>query len=335
MTTTTQVFVVADCSGSMAGSTEATMRKSISDAVAVLAGNEPGQWFNIQLCPFSGQVRLEMPYTATELARRPDLIAGVNTSRQGMGGGTALLDAIGRCLEEAEKQLKTEPALVMVFTDGGENASYVWNQTRLAAAVDRAEKTGNLTLTVAGPKAVGDMMQRLGLKPGNFRAWEGGEKELRAVSADTTKSLTDYATRRSTGETSLGRFYADPSALTPAGIKAMTTEVVPTEIKTVSKRMAGRSIADFFGRDFKQGRHFYELVKAEYVQDDKDLIIFIRDQNQYRLGSRTARALLGLPETGKIRLVPSAHTEKYLVFVRSGSNNRKVVEGQQFLTVEA
>lgn len=335
MTTTTQVFVVADCSGSMAGATEVTMRKSIRDAVAVLAGNEPGQRFDVQLCPFSSQVRLNQPWSATEMARKPELIEQVNTSAAGMGGQTALLDAIGRCLEEADKRLTDTPALIMVFTDGDENGSYTWNRTRLAAMVDRLEKTGNLTLTVAGPKHVGDYMSVLGLKPGNFRAWDGTEKELRAVAADTQKSIADYATSRSAGTTSLGKFYADPSNLTAAGIKANTVEVVPTEIKTVTKRMAGRPIADYFGRDFQQGKHFYELVKAEYVTDDKDLIIFIKDQNQYRMGNRAVRKMLGLPEVGKIRLVPSAHSDKYTVFVRSGSNNRKVVEGQQFLTVEA
>ncbi len=334
MTTTTQVYVVADCSGSMAGSTEVTMRKSIMEAVAVLAGNEPGQRFDIQLCPFSSQVRLGMPFSATELARRPDEVAKCNTSNP-FGGQTALLDAIGRCLEEAEKNIKTTPALIMVFTDGGENASYVWNEARVRAMITRLEATANLTLTLAGPAHVGASMGRLGLKPENFRSWDGTEKELRQVATDTRTALDTYAKSRSVGATSAGRFYADASALTPAGIKANTVEVTPTEIKTVTKRQAGKPIADFYGKDFKQGQHFYELVKAEYVQDDKDLIILIKDQNQYRMGSRSARILLGLPETGKIRLVPSAHNVKYTIFVRSESNNRKVVEGQQFLTVEA
>lgn len=333
MTTTTQVFVVADCSGSMAGSTEVTMRKSIMDAVTVLAGNEPGQRFDIQLCPFSSQVRLEMPFSATDLSKRPDLVAKCNTSNP-FGGQTALLDAVGRCLEEAEKNIGDTPALVMVFTDGGENASYVWNPARLRAQLEKLEKTGNLTLTLAGPAHVGADMIKLGLKPENFRAWGGTENELRAVATDTTTALSSYATSRGAGQTSMGRFYADPSKLTPAGIKANTVEVTPLEIKTVTKRQAGKPISDFFGRDFKRGKHFYELVKAEYVQEGKDLIILIKDQNQYRQGERSARILLGLPETGKIRLVPSAHSDKYTIFVRSESNNRKVVEGQTFLTVE-
>lgn len=334
MTKSTQVFIVADCSGSMAGSTERTMRKSITDTVAALAANEPGMRFDVQLCPFSSQVRLGMPFSATELMRRPQEIERCNTNSP-LGGQTALLDAIGRCLEEAEKNLKDVPALVMVFTDGEENGSYAWNATRLAAMVQRLEATANLTLTVAGPKKVGDYLGRLGLKAGNFRSWDGTETELRKVATETTDAVTRYSTARSTGVTSAGSFYADASNLTPAGVKAMTAEVTPTDIRTVTKRMAGRPIADYFGKDFKKGQHFYELVKAEYVDDGKDLIILIKDQNQYRLGGRAARVLLGLPETGRIRLRPSAHSEQYTVFVRTDSVNRKVVEGQQFLTVEA
>lgn len=331
MTTTTNVFFVCDCSGSMAGPNEVTMRRLIGENLDVLAANEPSQRFDVQLCPFSDSVRLNQPYAASELRRRPELVSQVSTNHP-FGGGTALLDAIGRCLEEAEK-LKG-PSLVMVFTDGMENNSRLWNPIRLRAMVERIEKTGNLTLTVAGPEQVGGYMQRLGLKAENFRKWDGTERELRAVAIDTKRGLETYVTERGKGSTSVGRFYADPDKLTPAGIKAFTAEVKPKDIRIVPRSLAGRTTADFYGKDFQQGKHFYELVKAEYVQDGKDIIIFIKDQQEYRIGNRAARALLGLPETGRIRLVPKDHSAKYAIFIRSESVNRKTVAGQQFLTVE-
>lgn len=334
MTTTTQVFIVADCSGSMWGAPEIQMRKSILEAITALAANEPGQRFDVQLCPFSAQVRLEMPYAASELTRRPEVLARVNTGLP-FGGQTALLDAIGRCLEEAEKTIKTTPALIMVFTDGQENTSYVWNTGRITGKIGVLEATGNLTLTVAGPKSVGDMMTRLGLPAGNFRAWDGTVAELKKVATDTTTALDKYAKSRGAGQTSAGRFYADASALTVTGIKANTAEVTPKATDTVSKRMAGRTIADFFGAKFVQGNHFYELVKAEYIQEDKDLVVHVKATGEFRIGARSVRTLLGLPETGRIRVHPSTNASPYTIFVRSESNNRKVVEGQRLLTVEA
>lgn len=334
MTTTTQVFIVADCSGSMAGAAEVQMRRSIQDAVKTLADNEPGQRFDVQLCPFSTSVRLGMPWSATELSKRTDLVAEVNTNAP-FGGGTALLDAIGRCLEEAEKAITKTPALIMVFTDGDENRSRVWNSPRIAGKLGVLEATGNLTLTVAGPATCGSYMSGLGLKPGNFRAWDGTEKELKKVATDTTTALDSYAKSRATGTTRGDRFYADASALTVSGIKANTAEVTPKATDTVSKRMAGRTIADFFGAKFVQGNHFYELVKAEYIQDGKDLIIHVKATGEFRIGSRSVRTVLGLPETGRIRVHPSTNDSPYTIYVRSESNNRKVVEGQRLLTVEA
>lgn len=333
MTKSTNVFFVCDCSGSMAGPLERQMRTTVRETIEALAANEPGQRFDVTIAPFSGSVRLGMPFTATQLTNRNAAeIDQIDTNRIGMGGGTALLDAVGRCLEEAEKHLHDTPALVMVFTDGFENQSHVWNATRLQAKLTGLDKTGNLTLTVAGPAGVGTMLSRLGLASGNFRSWDGTEQELRAVKAETVKAVNTYATHRSTGGTKSSTFYADASALTPAGIKAMTKEVKPT-VSTVTRRMAGRAIADYFGKDFKKGAHFYELIKSEKIQDGKELVIYIKDQNEYRLGSRAVRSLLGLPETGEIRVAPSAHNDKYTIFVQSDSVNRKVVEGQQMLTL--
>lgn len=331
MTTTTQVYFVCDCSGSMAGALESKMREMLRETVAALAQSEPGQRFACTVIPFSNQARKGMPWSATELLRHPNE-THVSTNRP-YGGGTALFDAMGLALEAANKELAKTPALIMVFTDGEENASFVWNAQRLGAAIKNAETTGNLTLTVAGPAAVGRQLQSLGLVPGNFRVWDGTVKEMAKVQAETRQAITTYTTERSAGKTRSTTLYADASNLTPAGIKANTKLVTP-QVDVVSKRMAGRAIADFFGKNFTKGAHFYQLVKSEKIQEGKDLVVYIKDQDEYRLGSRTVRILLGLPETGEIRVAPSTHNEKYIIFVQSDSVNRKVVEGQIMLTVE-
>lgn len=335
---TTYVYAVCDCSGSMAGTPEATMRELLRNNIKILADAEVAtkHRYEVHTVPFSTVARLEMPYTAGEMLRRPERINAVNTN-QPFGGSTALRDAIGLAADKANAALGAghcEAALIMVFTDGAENASVVWGTSQLAATLKRLDDSGKFTITVAGPSYVLQLASQLGIPADNCRLWDGSVQELKKADAATRTALDTYTTARSTGETRSTRFYADASQLTASGIKANTKQVTPTAIRIVTRHMAGRTIADYFGKDFQQGKHFYQLVKPEYVQEGKDLVVFIKSQNEYRIGERSVRTLLGLPVSGKIRVHPSSNASDNVVFVRSESNNRKVVEGQTLLTVE-
>ncbi len=328
----TQVFIVADLSGSMQGRKEETLRKMVSEFVGILANAEAAgdQSFEVTLVPFSNEVKTVGPWVASALSSVA--VENLNTRTRPFGGGTALRDAIGIALERVSCRSDV-PALVSVFSDGEECSSSFYSAARLGALIEKSEKTGNLTLTFAGPSSARGYLQSVGVPVGNFRAWDGGEKEMIDVQRDTKSSVSSYVTLRSIGQTSTGRFYADTSNLAPPAIRAMTKEVKPSEIRKVTSRMAGRAIADFYGSKFHQGDHYYELIKPEYVQDDKDLVVLIKSANEYRQGSRAVRALLGLPETGKVRVHPGPHSDKYQLFVQSSSLNRKVVEGQTMLTL--
>ncbi len=329
----TQVYIVADLSGSMAGPKEVMLRKMTAEFVAVLANAEKAtnQTFEVNLVPFSGSVQLKGPWPSASTV--PSHAIESLTTRYPMGESTALRDAIGRALECVERR-PSVPALISVFSDGEECASYLYSAARLSALISRMEGTGNLTLTFAGPASAQRYLHGVGVPEGNFRAWDGSEKEMRQVTVDTAAATEAYTVLRSTGATKSSAFYADVSQLTTSGVRAMTKQVVPTEVKKVTPKMAGRSIADFYGTKFKPGNHYQELIKPEYLQDDKELVVFIKDANEYRLGSRSVRTMLGLPETGKIRVRPATFTDKYKLFIQSNSTNRKVVEGQTMLTVE-
>lgn len=336
----TQVFIVADVSGSMAGAAERTMRRLIRETVDVLAAQERtgDQVFEVQLLPFSSNVIPGRLYVASAVPQAA--LDEVNTNRVGLGGVTALRDAIGRALELSAVH-RDVPTLISVFTDGRDNSSVLYSAARLRSAIQEAEERGNVTITVAGPAEAVSFLSHMGVPADNFRAWDGGARELEDVAKDHVAAVSTYTQQRGTGQTRSGVFYADPSKVTPSGVRQATKLVVPTDIRTVSSRMGGRSIPDFYGKDFRQGHHYYQLVKPEYIQDDKELVILIKPMAfghpggpEYRIGSRAVRALLGLPETGRIRVHPSTNDSPYEVYVRSDSPNRKVVAGQRFLTIE-
>ena len=334
----TNVYIVADLSGSMQGQLEEIQRRMVRESIQQFAAaSVNGFSYMVKLLPFSERVDMSLPARqATSLA--DSLVDRLTTRTFGMGGGTALRDAIGAALERIDEQT---PSIVMVFTDGYENASNVWSAAAIKGKVDKLEATGNLTLTCAGPGSSRHMMSRIGIPDDNFRAWDGTVKEAVEMSRATVGAVQQYTQSRAMGARSTKRFYADPSNLTASGIKANTKQVTPSDIKQVTKTMAGRTIADLYGGNFRQGHHYYQLMKAEYIQEDKDLVVFIKDPNskadgagEYRLGSRSVRTLLGLPETGRIRVHPGPVSDKYKIFVQSSSTNRKLVEGQTMLTVD-
>ena len=327
---TTDVIIVADLSGSMQGTKEQMLRTLAQDLVKTLADEESkgDQVFNVTFVPFSTTVSVGTTTVASAI--RDSHYSSLSTRAAGMGGQTALIDAIGRALELTKPGVVT---LISVFSDGEENRSYQYSAARLGVKLKELEAGGNLTLTFAGPESARRMLAQVGIPAGNFRAWDGSEKELTKVASDTRSSYSGYVASRAAGATRSTSFYADTSKLTESGVRGFTKEVVPTDVRQVTKRMDGRAIADFYGSKFQQGHHYYELVKPEYLQDDKDLVIQFLDNNEYRQGSRAVRLLLGLPETGKVRVHPTTPSGKYRLFIQSSSPNRKVVEGQTFITV--
>jgi hypothetical protein len=325
----TVVTIVADLSGSMAGSKESKLRQMVSALIKQLADEEAkgNQLFEVSLLPFSDRTELRGPWPASAANKH---VEGL-TTKAPFGRGTALMDAIGTALEATDTKV---PSLICVFSDGEECSSTFYGAARLASLLKAKEAPGNLTLTFAGPESARTWLTKIGLAGGNFQPWDGSERQMAQTQAATQQSMDTYIVDRSKGVTRSARFYADPGSLTASGIRGMTKKVIPTEVRKVTKKMDGRAIADFYGNKFEPGSHYYELVKPEYLQEDKELVIFVKDANEYRLGSRSVRAMLSLPETGKVRVHPGPHNDKYQIFVQSSSMNRKVVEGQTMITVK-
>jgi uncharacterized protein YegL len=247
-------------------------------------------------------------------------------------GSTRLVDAVGEAIELV-KARKPEAALIQVITDGGENASKQYTTVQVAGLLKEESSKDYLTLAATGPAEAGRTLAALGISSDCFRQWDGRtERSYGETMSATVGATQSYTTTRSRGIRSTTKFYADATKLTEAGTRGMTKQVTPAEVKTVSNRMDGRAIADFF-KVFEKGRHYFQLVKPEYIDEDKELVVHIKDKDEYRQGSRTVRMLLGLPENGRIRVYPGPHSEKFDIYVQSASVNRKLVEGQKLLTL--
>lgn len=327
----TSVFLVGDMSSSMRDyGRDHQLRTSSKEYVDTIMAMERQTGLNFDITPirFADTVTVGGTFKPHDTLSAPSLFAIFDNAY----GNTALRDAIGLALDKA-LALK-HPSLIHVLTDGEENTSRLYSVGRLTALIKQAEETGRITLSVVGPASALAYLKAMGVPEGNFRPWDGSIKEAKEASRDTVKALETYSVGRTKGVRSTNSFYADANKLTTSGVRGFTKKVEPAEIKVVTKAMAGRTISDFYASKFKAGNHFYELIKPEYVQDDKDMIVLIKADNEYRLGSRSVRQLLGLPETGKVRVHPGPVSEKFQIFVQSNSVNRKTVEGQHMLSLD-
>lgn len=325
---TTDVFLVVDQSGSMSGAKAAMQQQMVWDVVKHL-GNETREGsgtYNVAIFGVHNDVEVHQ--------RRPAHVwtkTEIFTVCASKNANTALHAGISQALAAALSSA-AEATLVSVFSDGEENRSAYSFTMAIPQQMRQLTARGNSTVTFAGPSTARRYLAQAGIPEGNFKPWDGDAQSMPEVKAETVAAINTYTTSRSQGITRSATLYADASKLTPGGVRGYTKYVTPVETKTVSKHMDGRAIADFF-KPFKPGAHYYQLVKPEYIQEDKDLVIHIKDANEYRQGSRTARILLGLPETGKIRVAPGPHSDKFDIYVQSASVNRKLVEGQKLLTL--
>lgn len=240
-------------------------------------------------------------------------------------GGTPLYDSVDAAINELSRFDGPDVAnLVLVITDGEEN------QSRLTAAALKTkivglQNTDRWTFTFRVPKGYGArLINLLGLSSGNVIEWEQTEADLDRSTRHTMSGTQSYFAARSVGKTSVQNFYANPADV--KGLEAKLDDVSSKYKRyVIGPYQDGISISDFCiektGK-YDLGRVHYSLTKTEKVQQNKDIVIRDTVKGSVYAG-KNARALLGLPEVGEIKLSPG-NMGQFEVFVRSTSNNRKL-----------
>jgi hypothetical protein len=127
-------------------------------------------------------------------------------------------------------------------------------------------------------------------------------------------------------------------AAAPGKVKEMA-ELVPVtpgrfQVMTVDENCDIKGFVTKNGIEFKKGRGFYELTKAETVQQYKEVIMQDRETGEMFVGTQV-REKLGLqPQTesgGVNERLHAAKAKDFRVFVQSTSVNRKLIGGTMFL----
>ena len=81
---------------------------------------------------------------------------------------------------------------------------------------------------------------------------------------------------------------------------------------------------------FAKGRGFYEFIKPEIVQPQKEIVLMNRETGDLYEGD-TARAIAGIGTNEERAKIKPGDLPKYRIFIQSTSVNRKLLAGQGFL----
>lgn len=247
--------------------------------------------------------------------------------------GTPLNDAIREVTSQllrAQTGSPQENFLVMVLTDGAENASREGRVTDLIAELQRK---GNWTFALMVPP--GHKIQtaaHLGIPLANIQEWEQSEEGLRVGSQVTAQATSSYLSNTTKGVRQTAAFYTDASKLKPT--------VVARKLDDVSKGFrhwkieAESPISDFVKSkigSYELGKAYYELTKPETIQSHKDIVLQNRKTKKF-FGGEEARKMLGIAQGPgvDVRVRPGNHGD-WKIFVKSTSMNRKLVRGTTLL----
>nr|WP_321442357.1 vWA domain-containing protein [uncultured Hyphomonas sp.] len=131
-------YILLDRTGSMSSIWDEAL-SSVNAYAANIAGQAGDVVPRITLAVFDAQDGLQ--FDVLRRAVQPDAWRNVTDSEASPRGMTPLFDAIARLISIAEAD-NPEKAVIVIMTDGAENASREVTKAGVKAALDRAEKRG-------------------------------------------------------------------------------------------------------------------------------------------------------------------------------------------------
>lgn len=244
------------------------------------------------------------------------------------GTGTPLWDSVGELIHifEGTPDVNNPEVtfLVMAITDGLENRSATWSAERLRRKIMELQGTDRWSFVFRVPIGYSKALQRLlGISEGNILEWEQTQKGFEKATQVTRTAFTGYYSGLRSGQTSTTRFFSNLAQIPHAEVKRELRDITGEVDILLVKR--DRSVIREFceretGKPYMKGMAFYQVVKAETVQDHKEIVILDKKNKRVYTGSKV-RDLLGFPQWGSIRLIPGNHGD-YELYVQSTSVNR-------------
>jgi hypothetical protein len=266
-----------------------------------------------------------------------------------VAGGTALCDAMLDVIADLKltpEKYGDHSFLVYLLTDGEELHSTSGGRRALPGVIGALPD--NWTLAGFTPNATGKhWLTRWGFPPGNIEIWDPARNDAVEEAGAAMASATGaYLTSRSAGVRSTTSLFT-MNAPSVSELKRTLTPLTQGSyffltVDEESLRQVERGRIDQFtalktGKPYSPGMVFYEMTVRVRIQDHKKVAVAIWDKasnaEQVYSGAH-ARAMLGLPEKGEVRVSPGPWSAKgYKVFIASTSYNRRLIPGTRVLVL--
>ena len=340
-----RIALIVDRSGSM-GHIHSASIKALNSQIATIKAEalNTGQPTYVSVYDFGNDVRCvyrnEYVHAISEVTARDIRIAGM----------TAMMDAVGAAAEDFESLADSNDPnvsfLLMVLTDGMENASHRYSRRSFITLMNRLNATDRWTFVFSGPRDSRSYLEQLGVHPGNIQEWDQTNQGIEQMAFTSSVGVGSYMAARSAGKTSVKSIFVDMSNVKDSDIKRMQNVSSTFKVLKIDNAGAGGIewlISDFVedriarnktlqrqvGDKYAAGLAYYQLTKSEKVQPSKDLAV--RDKLTGKIyGGHEARALIGIPTNEHVRVTPR-NVGNYDIFIRSTSVNRKLVRGTDLL----
>lgn len=247
-------------------------------------------------------------------------------------GMTPLVDATVLALDDlalTPEKYGQHSFLVYVLTDGQENSS---NATAAQLSRKIASLPDHWTLAAFVPDQVSvHEAKQFGFPKENIAVWDATSAQGVSEAGERIRQTTEtFMVNRSKGiRGSRNIFSLDTPSV--AEIDNNLAALHYGQFRLLDVTEDGR-IDDFVAthlyRPYKLGEAYYQLMKTETIQPQKEIAILTK--NGLHVG-REARTLLGLPDE-HVRVKPSDYRD-YDIFVQSTSVNRKLIAGTKLVVL--
>lgn len=210
MNPNTIYHLILDRSGSMSDCVETTINGFNEQVrkVREIAREFPDQNLEMSLTFFNHDVNNVFKNLS------PEKVELLNTRLYSTSGSTALFDAIGKTIFQIENEMKakgdrpTDTAVVIIITDGYENASRLFSLKDIRESIMRLEATGRWTFSFLGATldAV-DVAEKMAFQRKNSYSFEKQDMN-NEVWDRVNKSMNSYINKKHMGR-SLDDFFEE------------------------------------------------------------------------------------------------------------------------------
>ena len=202
--------LIVDKSGSMSDCIEQTIsgfNEQVSK-IQQLQKEYPEQELTIGLTTFNQEVYHHF------FQSPPSIVRNLNSDIYRPDGTTALLDAIGMTIESIEKKIQhiqnqsTTTSVIVILTDGYENASKLFKLEDIRRNISRLEETGKWTFSFIGASldAV-DIADSMAIKRQNSFMFEKSNMKV-GLFDRLSNSMENYLDKKRMGK-DLGDFFSE------------------------------------------------------------------------------------------------------------------------------